>query len=85
MIGFDHKHPHHHLDVWEHTLYALDMSDKDFDLRLTLPFHDIGKPFSFVEKNGIRYFHNHPYISQNMTKIILTMNTLLKIILVLLH
>ena len=19
MIGFEHKHPHHHLDVWEHT------------------------------------------------------------------
>ena len=28
-IGFDHKHPHHHLDVWNHTLLALSMSIKD--------------------------------------------------------
>ena len=23
MIGFSHKYPHHHLDVWGHTLLAL--------------------------------------------------------------
>ena len=22
-IGFEHKHPHHHLDVWQHTLEVL--------------------------------------------------------------
>lgn len=26
MIGFDQKHPHHHLDVWNHTLLALSLS-----------------------------------------------------------
>ena len=36
MIGFDHKHPHHHLDVWNHTLLALSLSPKDFDIRLSL-------------------------------------------------
>ena len=30
MIGFEHRHPHHHLDVWKHTLLALSLSDKDF-------------------------------------------------------
>ena len=30
MIGFDHKHPHHHLDVFNHTLYAISLSKKDF-------------------------------------------------------
>lgn len=72
MIDFDHKHPHHHLDVWEHTLYALSLSEKDFDLRLSLLLPDIGKPFSFNEKNGIRHYPNHPYISAEMTKTILT-------------
>lgn len=71
MIGFDHKHPHHHLDVWEHTLYALSLSVKDFDLRLSLLLHDVGKPFSFSEENGIRHFHNHPYVSTEMAKAIL--------------
>lgn len=71
MIGFEHKHPHHHLDVFEHTLYALSMADKDFDLRLSLLLHDIGKPFSFSEKDGVRHFYNHPNVSSLMSKIIL--------------
>ena len=28
IIGFEHKHPHHHLDVWNHTLLALSLSEK---------------------------------------------------------
>ena len=72
MIGFLHKHPHHHLDVWEHTLYALSLSFSDFDLRLALLLHDIGKTFSFTEENGIRHFNNHPYVSSKMSKTILT-------------
>ena len=31
MIGFEHKHPQHHLDVFEHTLLALSMAVKDFE------------------------------------------------------
>ena len=34
MIDFPHNHPHHHLDVWNHTLYALSLSKRDFDVRL---------------------------------------------------
>lgn len=34
MIGFEHNHPHHHLDVWNHTLYAMSLSDNDFEIRL---------------------------------------------------
>ena len=51
MMGFDHKHPHHHLDVWNHTLYALSLSKRDFDVRFALLLHDIGKPFSYQEGN----------------------------------
>lgn len=70
-IGFEHKHPHHHLDVWDHTLYALGQSIKDFDVRLTLLLHDIGKPHSYQEKDGIRHFKGHPKESKKMTKKIL--------------
>ena len=49
MIGFDHKHPHHHLDVFNHTLYALSLSKKDFSIRMALLFHDISKPYCYVE------------------------------------
>ncbi len=72
MIGFDHKHPHHHLDVWNHTLYALSISPQDFDIRLVLLLHDIGKPFSYTEgEDGVRHFKYHPEKSKEISKIIL--------------
>lgn len=66
MIGFEHKHPHHHLDVWNHTLLALSKSSNNFDIRLVLLLHDIGKPFSYQEEDGIRHFKNHPKVSSTM-------------------
>ena len=63
MMGFEHKHPHHHLDVWQHTLYALSLAVPDFDIRLALLLHDIGKLFSYFEQDGIRHFPNHPEVS----------------------
>ena len=70
MIGFEHNHPHHHLDVWNHTLFALNMSKCDFDIRLSLLLHDIGKPYSYQDEE-IRHFKNHALVSSNMTKQIL--------------
>ena len=72
MIGFEHKHPHHHLDVWEHTLYALSLSPNNFDVRLALLLHDIGKPKSFQEDNYVRHFKGHPALSGILANDILT-------------
>lgn len=47
MVGFKHNHPHHHLDVWNHTLLAISMSPNIIIVRLALLLHDIGKPFSY--------------------------------------
>lgn len=58
MIGFEHKHPHHHKDVWEHTLLALEHAPNDFEVRLALLLHDIGKPHSFIE-GDVRHFYKH--------------------------
>lgn len=70
MIGFLHKHPHHHLDVWDHTLYALSLSEKNFNVRLALLFHDIGKPHCFLE-GDVRHFTNHHIESEKITRDIL--------------
>ena len=70
MIGFKHNHPHHHLDVWNHTILALSLSEKDFDIRLCLLLHDIGKPFSYQDEE-VRHFRNHAAVSASMSKIIL--------------
>ena len=70
MIGFEHKHPHHHLDVWNHTLMAVSLSNNDFELRLVLLLHDIGKPHSYTE-GEVRHFYGHPVVSALMSKNIL--------------
>ena len=72
MMGFEHKHPHHHLDVWNHTLVVLDnLSDSNMlDLKMAGLLHDIGKPFSYKEEE-VRHFHGHPEVSAKMCKEIL--------------
>ena len=70
MIGFEHNHPHHHLDVWNHTLLALSLSEKDFDIRLCLLLHDIGKPLSYQDEE-VRHFKNHEIISSEIAEKVL--------------
>lgn len=71
-IGFDQKHPHHHLNVFDHTVLAISYSEKIFDVRLTLLLHDIGKPFSYQDGiDDVRHFKNHAEKSADMAKIIL--------------
>ncbi|MBQ2946757.1 MAG: HD domain-containing protein [Bacilli bacterium] len=70
MIDFEHNHPHHHLDVWNHTICALSYSYKDFDLRLCLLLHDIGKPHSYQD-GDVRHFKGHPKASSNISRTIL--------------
>ena len=70
MINFEQRHPHHHLDVWNHTLLALSLSKKDYDVRLALLLHDIGKPFSYQDEE-VRHFRNHAKISELISKNIL--------------
>ena len=71
MIGFEHKHPHHNLDVWNHTLKVLEgIEDDDLELRMSALLHDIGKPFSYQD-GEVRHFHNHPQISKQISERIL--------------
>ena len=71
LIGFEHKHPHHHLDVWEHTLEVIkNIKTPDLETRMAGLLHDIGKPFSYQDEE-VRHFHGHPQVSAQMAKEIL--------------
>lgn len=71
MIGFDHKHPHHHLDVWEHTLEVMrNLNTLDLELNMAALFHDIGKPFCYQE-GDVRHFHGHPEVSERIARQVL--------------
>ena len=71
MIGFEHNHPHHDLDVYNHTLKALSNSKSDLKIRMALLLHDIGKPFSYQDDADIRHFYGHPKVSAEMAETIL--------------
>lgn len=67
MYGFDHKHPHHHLDVWGHTMLVLDdLKDQSLDVKMAGLLHDVGKPFSYQDEE-VRHFHGHPEVSKKMS------------------
>jgi putative nucleotidyltransferase with HDIG domain len=67
MIGFDHKHPHHHLDVFNHTLEVIKKLDSDdFELNMAALLHDIGKPHSYQE-GEVRHYNGHQNVSYNMS------------------
>ena len=71
MIGFEHCHPHHHLNVWEHTLLALSYSDNNFKTRIALLLHDIGKPFCYQQDGAIRHYNGHAEKSVTIAEAIL--------------
>lgn len=66
MIGFYHNNPNHHLDVWNHTLLSLSLTEKNFEIRLVLLLHDIGKPHCYQDEK-IRHFRGHPKVSSNIS------------------
>lgn len=70
LIGFPHNHPHHHLDIWHHTLLALSFAPMEFDVRLVLLLHDIGKPISYQDEE-VRHFYGHAQVSADMANKIL--------------
>lgn len=71
MIGFKHNHPHHHLDVWNHTLLALDnLESDDLETNMALLLHDIGKPFSYQDAE-VRHFKGHALESEKIARTIL--------------
>ena len=66
MQGFDTRRPQNHCwDVWGHTAHAVDAIAPEPVLRLTMLFHDSGKPetFRFDAQAGFGRFPGHPAIS----------------------
>ncbi len=65
-------HAHHCYSVGEHTLHALTQVPGDKILRLTMLFHDIGKPAALsTDEKGCTHFYGHQKIGAEMTRKIL--------------
>ena len=71
-IGFEQNSPFHCYDVLTHIMKSVDSAPSDLHLRLTMLFHDIGKPARYSERDGTGHFYGHPQLSTDMAKGILT-------------
>ena len=66
------NHPHHCMNVGEHSLCAAKAVEAKKELRLAMLLHDIGKPVTLeVDEEGITHFHGHQVIGAQMAKDIL--------------
>lgn len=66
-FGFNQNTIHHDRDVAEHTLKALDCSESDLLLRLSILLHDIGKPDTYEFIDGRGTFYQHHKVSADIT------------------
>lgn len=67
MVGFKQYNPHHEFDVWTHTVKSIAMVPPNRLLKLTMLFHDIGKPVSFTrDKKGVGHFYGHANVSERI-------------------
>jgi len=61
------NNPHHCYSVGEHILHTLSYVEPDKTLRLSLLFHDIGKPETLtVDEQGITHNHGHAAVGEEM-------------------
>ena len=67
MMNTEQNNPHHCYTVGEHTIRALCLIESNPILRLTILFHDIGKPKSKRWDNVAGWtFHNHNFLGAKM-------------------
>ena len=58
--NFNKNNPWHVYDVFEHILHVVDGVPNNKILRIAALFHDVGKPFVYIEdQNGIGHFYDH--------------------------
>lgn len=72
MMETEQNNPHHCYSVGEHTLHSLLYVEPDKVLRLSMLFHDMGKPETkTTDEKGVDHFHGHAVISSELSKKIL--------------
>lgn len=72
IMETEQHHPHHCYTVGEHTIHAMEHIEADKVLRLTMLFHDMGKPLvKTVDEKGINHFHGHAEESEKIARSIL--------------
>lgn len=72
MFDFKQKTKHHNRDVWHHTTHTVSQIDSDVLLKITMFFHDLGKPdVCTYDEDGSTHFKGHPKYSAKRAEEIL--------------
>lgn len=72
MFDFDQHTKHHNRDVWRHTTHSIASIEATSLLRITMLFHDLGKPKACKrDPDGTCHFKGHPKHSAIMAEEIL--------------
>ena len=72
MVGVKQNTPHHKYDEAAHTVHALQNVKNDKVLRLTMLFHDMGKPvMKTTDENGRDHFKGHAIASEQIAKTVM--------------
>lgn len=67
-LGFDQQHPYHCHSLYRHIAFALGYKPSDIITKLTLLFHDVGKPQCQVfDDGGVAHYYEHPVIGAKLT------------------
>lgn len=73
MVGCPQHNPYHKYDVWGHTAAAVEAIPPKPELRLTMLFHDAGKPAcASTDEAGVDHFYGHSKVSAQLAQTALT-------------
>ncbi len=68
-MNCEQNHPFHIYNVGEHTIHSLMAVEADKVLRLTMLFHDFGKPLTHSRnEEGVSRFYGHAAVSADMAR-----------------
>ena len=71
-FDFEQNNPYHIYDVYTHIVKSVSAVPNKPELRLSMFFHDIGKPSVYeLDKGGIGHFKKHAVISSEIAKTVL--------------
>ena len=59
-VGFDQHTPWHDRDVWEHTVASIEAVPAEPIMRLSMFFHDLGKPTCQTREGNLAHYRGHP-------------------------
>lgn len=69
LMKTEQETPHHCYTVGEHTIHAMESIDPDKVLRLTMLFHDMGKPAKkTMDEKAVAHFKGHAFVSEEIAR-----------------